>query len=277
MTEQLEKSGQNNKLSGLPVLIRGAGDIATGVGHRLFRSGFRLVMTEVSAPLAVRRTVSFCEAVHEGTKTVEGLTARLAQKVSDLKPIQDQGEIPVLVDPNLNCLAELKPVVIVDALLAKRNTGLRRDMARLTIGLGPGFVAPDDVHLAVETNRGHNLGRLIYLGSPEPDTGVPGDIAGQSAKRVLRASADGRFETSCRLGDLVEQGQEVATVAGIPVTSEIPGILRGLIRPGTMVKKGLKVGDVDPRAKVEYLNTISEKARAIGGAVLEGIMAEFNR
>jgi xanthine dehydrogenase accessory factor len=268
---------QKPGLRGLPVLIRGAGEMASGVAHRLFRAGFNAVMTEAASPLAVRRAVSFCEAVHEGFKTVEGVTARLVEDVENVPEIWRQGEIPVLVDPQMRCLADLKPPVVVDALLAKKNTGLRRDMALLTIGLGPGFLAPDEVHLAIETNRGHNLGRLIYQGSPEPNTGVPGDIAGQGLKRVLRAPADGRFETVCQLGDRVAKDQVVAMVAGLPVTSQLDGILRGLIRPGTLVHAGLKVGDVDPRGNIAHLNTISEKARAIGGAVLEGIMAAFNR
>jgi len=261
----------------LPVLIRGAGEMASGVAHCLFQAGFYVLMTEVPHPQAVRRAVSFCEAVHEGTKTVEGVTARLAEAPAGVPEILDRGEIPVLVDPQMKCLADFRPLVLVDALLAKRNTGLRRDMAPLTIGLGPGFSAPDEVHLAIETNRGHNLGRLIYQGSPEPNTGVPGDIAGQGLQRVLRAPADGLFEAACRLGDTVAKGQVVATVSGLPVTSQLAGVLRGLIRPGTLVSKGLKVGDVDPRGNVAYLDTISEKARAIGGAVLEGIMAAFNR
>jgi xanthine dehydrogenase accessory factor len=161
--------------------------------------------------------------------------------------------------------------------LAKRNTGLRRGMAPLTIGLGPGFKAPDEVDLAIETNRGHNLGRLIYDGEPAANTGVPGDIAGYTHQRVLRSPADGVFETKHTLGDAVKAGGTVAMVNGQAVIAKLDGVLRGLIRPGCQVHKGLKVGDVDPRGKIEYLDTISEKARAIGGSVLEGILARFNR
>lgn len=267
----------NPSLKGLKVLIRGAGEMATGVAHRLARAGFHLLLTETQHPLAVRRAVSFCEAVHDGAKTVEGLSARLIQKPEQAARLWDKGELPVLVDPEMSCLDQLKPWVIVDALLAKKNTGLRRGMAPLTIGLGPGFSAPDQVDLVIETNRGHNLGRLIYEGAPAANTGVPGDIAGYTHERVLRSPADGLFETQRQLGDAVAEDEVVAMVTGEPVSAQVGGVLRGLIRPGSQVRKGLKVGDVDPRGKIEYLDTISEKARAIGGSVLEGILARFNR
>ncbi len=261
----------------LLILIRGAGEMATGVAHRLARSGLRVLMTETARPLAVRRAVSFCEAVWDGTKTVEGLTARLIEDPAQAGRCWRAGELPVLVDPDTACRHALKPDAVVDALLAKRNTGLSRDMAPLTIGLGPGFSAPDMVHLVIETNRGHDLGRLIYQGAAQPNTGVPGDIGGYTHQRVLRAPADGEFITSHQLGDAVEQGQTVATVGGKPVPAQVGGVLRGLIRPGSPVRQGLKVGDVDPRGRLEYLNTISEKARSIGGSVLEGILAAYNR
>ena len=267
----------NPSLKGLKVLIRGAGEMATGVAHRLARAGFHLLLTETQHPLAVRRAVSFCEAVHDGAKSVEGLTARLIQEPEQAVRLWDKGELPVLVDPEMSCLDQLKPWAIVDALLAKKNTGLRRGMAPLTIGLGPGFSAPDQVDLVIETNRGHNLGRLLYEGAPAANTGVPGDIAGYTHERVLRSPADGQFETERQLGDAVAEGEVVAMVAGEPVSAQVGGVLRGLIRPGSQVRKGLKVGDVDPRGKIEYLDTISEKARAIGGSVLEGILARFNR
>ncbi|MEW5912217.1 MAG: selenium-dependent molybdenum cofactor biosynthesis protein YqeB [Thermodesulfobacteriota bacterium] len=259
------------------MLIRGAGEMATAVAHRLARAGFRVILTETQRPLAVRRAVSFCEAVYDGAKTVEGITARLIQEPGQAEALRRRGELPVLVDPEMSCLAVLRPAVIVDAILAKRNTGTRRGMAPLCIGLGPGFKAPQEVDLAIETNRGHNLGRLIYDGQPEANTGVPGNLAGYTHQRVLRAPADGVFETERDLGDAVQAGQTVALVNGRPVVAQLDGILRGLIRPGLRVSKGLKVGDVDPRGNVEYLDTISEKARAIGGSVLEGILARFNR
>jgi xanthine dehydrogenase accessory factor len=264
-------------LSQLRVLIRGAGEMASGVAHRLARAGFFVLMTEVANPLAVRRAVSFCEAVHDGVKTVENISARLVSTPSEVPSIWKRHELPVLVDPEMSCLEEIKPQVIVDALLAKRNMGLSRDLASLTIGLGPGFVAPEEATLVIETNRGHDLGRLIYEGRAEENTGVPGEIGGYSRQRLLRAPVQGLFETSRELGDVVIEGQVVARVGGHAVKTQIPGILRGLIRPGTNVTEGEKLGDVDPRGKIEYLYTISEKSRAIAGSVLEGIMAHFNR
>lgn len=263
-------------LQKLIVLIRGAGEMATGVAHRLHRSGLRVVMTEIGQPLAVRRAVSFCEAVHEGEKQVEGITARRVRTRTEIEMAWNERAVPVLVDPQLDLLGEIDPPVIVDALLAKRNTGLNRTMARLTIGLGPGFIAPDDVHVAVETHRGHDLGRLIYAGSPIPDTGVPGEMGGHTVERLLRSPADGIFKPLCNLGDSVQAGQPIAHVAGVSLAAPVHGVLRGLIRPDTVVTRGLKVGDVDPRGRVEYLNTISDKARAIGGSVLEAVMAAFN-
>ncbi|MCF8034740.1 MAG: EF2563 family selenium-dependent molybdenum hydroxylase system protein [Desulfarculaceae bacterium] len=261
----------------MPVLIRGAGEMATGVAFRLHRAGLRLALTEAPNPMAVRRAVSFCEAIHDGTKTVEGLTARRVAGPEDFDAVWAAGELPVLVDPDTSCRHAMKPVVIVDALLAKKNTGLAPDMAPLTIGLGPGFSAPQDAHLVIETNRGHNLGRLIYQGQAEPNTGQPGNIAGYTHQRVLRSPADGAFEALAELGQAVAQDETVARVAGQEIKVAVGGVLRGLIRPGTQVEKGWKVGDVDPRGQLEYLNTISEKARAIGGSVLEGILHQFNK
>ena len=264
-------------LSDLVILVRGAGDLATGVVHRLHQSGFKVIMTERPEPLAVRRAVSFCEAVWDGEKTVEGLTARLAESIDQAADMLNRRELPVLVDPELDCLAAIAPQVIVDACLAKRNTGLKKDMAPLTMGMGPGFKAPDEVHMAIETNRGHNLGRVYYQGEPAADTGAPGNILGFTKERVFRAPCDGKFVPSVALGDRVQKGETLAMVEGEPIIAQVGGVIRGMIRPEVMVTKGLKVGDVDPRDKVEHLNLISDKARALGGAVLEGIMHRFNK
>ena len=267
----------NSSLRGMKVLIRGAGEMASGVAYRLACSGFRVLMTEISTPLAVRRAVSYCEAVYDGSKIVEGRTARLIEHPEEAEDLWARTELPVLIDPHMTCRSALRPMVIVDALLAKRNTGLNKGMAPLTIGLGPGFHAPDEVDLAIETNRGHNLGRLISLGAPEPNTGVPGNIAGYTAQRVLRSPAAGVFETEMALGERVRAGQVVARVGGQAIEARLDGILRGLLRSGAVVAKGTKAGDVDPRGQIEYLHTISEKARAVGGSVLEGILGAFNR
>ncbi|MBU1740267.1 MAG: EF2563 family selenium-dependent molybdenum hydroxylase system protein [Proteobacteria bacterium] len=251
--------------------------MASAVAWRLVRSHFQVVMTEVPSPLAVRRRVSFCEAVHDGASRVEGLTGRLVDRPERAREVISAGEVPVLVDPELDCLGALRPDVLVEATLAKRNTGLTPDLAPLTIALGPGYDAGRDADLVIETNRGHHLGRIIDQGPAAPNTGVPGDIGGQSGKRVLRAPADGEFLTDLQLGALVRVGQEVATVGGRPVTSLLDGLLRGLIRPGTRVHEGLKVGDVDPRGDVSHLDTISDKARAVAGSVLEAVLRVYNR
>lgn len=270
------KTPRNDQgMTGVKVLLRGGGEMASGVAHCLALAGLRVLISELHTPLAVRREVSFCEAVFDGRKTVEGITAGRIEDVRQAGALWRRGEIPVLVDPAMECLDRLEPMVIVDALLAKRNTGLHRDMAPLTIGLGPGFNAPDDVHIALETKRGHDLGRLIYQGSPVPNTGVPGDTGGYTYQRVLRAPSDGIFETDHKLGDVVEEGQVVATVGGQGVVAGVGGVLRGLIRPGYPVHRGLKVGDVDPRGEMAYLFSIGEKPRTLGGAVLQAIMSHF--
>ncbi len=264
-------------LTDIIILIKGAGELASGVAWRLVRSHFQVVMTEVPRPLAVRRRVSFCEAVHDGTSGVEGLTGRLIDRPEQAREVIAAGEVPVLVDPDLDCLEALKPDVLVEATLSKHNTGLTRAMAPLTIALGPGYEAGRDAHLVIETNRGHHLGRIIDQGPAAANTGVPGDIAGQSARRVLRAPADGEFLTDLDLGAMVQAGQVVARVSGRPVTSLLDGLLRGLIRPGTRVQEGVKVGDVDPRGDMSHLDTISDKARSVAGGVLEAVLRVYNR
>ncbi|HSH69191.1 MAG TPA: selenium-dependent molybdenum cofactor biosynthesis protein YqeB [Deferrisomatales bacterium] len=266
----------HSSLTDLKVLIRGGGEMASGIAHRLFRSHLRVAITEVSAPLAVRRAVSFCEAVWDGVCTVEELTGRRVEAPAEFDPVSDRGEIPVLVDPELGCLGSWRPHVLIDATVAKRNLGTHRDMAELVIGFGPGFTAGADVDLVVETNRGHDLGRLIFAGAAEPNTGVPGTTAGYTVERVLRAPAAGVFEAAAEIGDLVEPGQVVARVGGDAVTVQIPGVLRGLLRSGVPVKPGLKAGDVDPRGERRTCFTISEKARALGGSALEAILMRCN-
>jgi xanthine dehydrogenase accessory factor len=251
--------------------------MASATAWRLHQAHLKVVMTEREKPIAVRRQVSFCEAVHDGSAAVEGVIARCISDPTLIFEIHAAGEIPVLIDSNLTCLRILQPDVLVEATLSKRNVGISRELAPLVIAMGPGFTAGRDVDMVIETNRGHNLGRIINEGPAEPNTGIPGNIGGQTAQRVLRAPADGEFLTDLNLGETVTVGQTIATVAGVPVISQIGGVVRGLIRPGSRVRNGLKVGDVDPRGDVSYLNTISEKARAVAGAVLEAIMRVYNR
>ena len=264
-------------LSSLTVLIRGAGEMASGVAWRLFQSHFQILLTEIPQPLAVRRGVSFCEAVYEGRQSVEGVEAILIHQPEESAAVWRSNRIPLLVDPDLSQALRLKPEVLVDAILAKKNLGTRITDAAWVIGLGPGFRAGIDAHLVVETQRGHNLGRLYNEGEAEPNTGIPGTIGGFSGERVLRAPGVGTLRSLKAIGDGVAAGEVVAEVDGIPVSARIQGVLRGMIRDGTTVVAGIKIGDVDPRENPLYCRTISEKARAIAGAVLEGILRRFNQ
>ncbi len=264
-------------LGHLTILVRGAGEMATGIAWRLYRSGFRkLLMTEIAQPLAVRRSVCFSEAVWAGEHAVEGITARRIDALVKAETAWQDAAIPVLVDADCRTAPILKPDVLVDAILAKRNLGTHIDDAPLVIGLGPGFRAGFDVHCVVETNRGHHLGRVLTEGSAAPDTGIPGEIGGHTVRRVLRAPTGGLFAARLAIGETVIEGDLVGDVAGQAVHAILAGVLRGLIRSGTQVTSGLKIGDIDPRGDPSYCLTISEKARAIAGAVLEAILMKYN-
>ncbi len=265
-------------IDNLTVLIKGAGEMASGVAFRLSKSNFKKIfMTETSQPQAVRREVSFCEAIYDREKTVEGITARLIESFDQIQEVWGQGQIPIMIDPEAKVINFLRPDVVVDAILAKKNLGTKITDASLVIGLGPGFYAGKDVHLVIETNRGHNLGRVISEGEAEKNTGIPGVIAGYGAERVFRGPREGRFTVLKDIGDYVEAGEVVATVDGLPVKAQINGIIRGMLRDGTDVWKGMKVGDIDPRGIKEFCYTISDKTRALGGGVLEGILSHYNR
>jgi xanthine dehydrogenase accessory factor len=251
--------------------------MASGVAWRLYMANLKkILMLETADPLAVRRKVSFCEAVHDVSQTVEGVEAVLANQIEDIHTAWGQGRIAVAVDPSWQLLEKISPQVVVDAILAKKNLGTRMKEAELVIGLGPGFSAGDDVHMVIETNRGHDLGRIITSGSAEANTGLPGAIAGYTVERVLRAPTAGHFKTSRSIGDFVKADEIIGTVAGQKVTSRLDGILRGLIRSDTTVPRGFKIGDVDPRGRRQSCKTISEKARSIGGSVLEAVLRVFN-
>lgn len=252
------------------VVVRGAGDLATGVILRLVHSGFRVVALEVAAPSAIRRTVSLCEAVYDGTACVEGLEAFRCD--GPPPPGTHRDPVPVVVDPEGRLLAHLRPAAVVDAILAKQNLGTRRDMAPVVVGLGPGFTAGADVHAVVETQRGHDLGRVILDGPAQPNSGVPGLIGGHGADRVLRAPAAGPVEAHAAIGDTLKAGDPVCSVRGQRVLAPFDGVLRGLIRPGFPAWEGLKVADVDPRGNPAHCFTVSDKARAIGGGVLEALL-----
>ena len=250
------------------VILRGGGDLATGVAIRLHRSGLKVIIAELARPLAVRRTVCFCEAVYEGTWTVEGVTATRVDSLQEATALADCGGVPVLVAPSMVSLFARSLDVVVDARLTKHTADADMSSAPLVIGLGPGFIAGTHCHAVVETKRGHTLGRVYWSGSALPDTQTPeGD-----PRRVLRAPADGPLVTRAEIGDTVQAGQVIAEVGAHAITSPFAGVLRGLIRPGAIVSRGLKVGDVDPSGVREDCFLVSEKALAIGGGVLEAIL-----
>ena len=254
------------------VLIRGAGDIATGIALRLYRSGLRVVMTDLPRPTAIRRTVCFSQAIVLGETTVEGVRAVRADTASQALERLAEGAVPVLPDPALTCLTSLRPDALVDAILAKKNLGTRITDAPVVVGVGPGFTAGTDCHAVVETMRGHTLGRVIYDGAALPNTNIPGLIGGYAGERVLRAPADGVFHQILNIGDEVKAGDIAGEVDGQPMRCTIGGVLRGLLADGTPVHKGMKSGDVDPRCRPEYCATASDKALAVGGGVLEAIL-----
>ena len=254
------------------VMIRGGGDIATGIALRLWRSGMDVCICEIPAPTAIRRTVCFSEAVRLGETAVEGVAARLCE-MEEIPDLLDQRVIPVLIDPAGDAIPVLAPDAVVDAILAKRNLGTTLDMAPVVIGVGPGFTAGVDCHAAVETMRGHYLGRVLYEGSPLPDTAVPGLIGGYAGERVLRAPAGGTFHGAKQIGDQVKAGDIAGYVDGVPVICTIDGVLRGLLADGVAVYQGMKSGDIDPRCAADHCLCASDKALAVGGGVLEAILA----
>ena len=259
------------------ILIRGAGDIASGIALRLCRSGFSVVMTDIEKPTAIRRTVAFSEAIVHGETRVEEITARRAKDGNEAKALLRQGILPVLVDPEGRCIPELKPDAVVDGILAKRNLGTSITDAPIVIGVGPGFTAGVDCHAVVETMRGHTLGRTYYEGSALPNTGIPGLIGGFSGERVLRAPADGIFRALAAIGDQVQEGDVAGEVDGQPMLCTLTGVLRGILADGTVVYRGMKAGDIDPRCKVDHCYTVSDKALSVGGGVLEAILSLSNR
>lgn len=263
-------------LANLKVYIRGGGELASAVACRLYKSNFKVLLTETANPQAVRRRISFCEAVHHGSMEVEGVTAKLVSSPDEITDTWREGVIPLIIDPQTAIKDVIKPDVLIDAIIAKKNTGVKITDAPLVIGLGIGFYAGRDVHVVIETNRGHNLGRIIINGEAEVDTGAPGVIGGYSLERVFRAPQDGQFKTDKEIGESVKAGDTVAMVGDKPVKVEIGGIIRGLLADGTMVHRGMKAGDIDPRGKKEYCYTITDKGRTISGGVVEAILSSFN-
>jgi xanthine dehydrogenase accessory factor len=258
------------------VLLRGGGDLGTGVALRLHRAGWRVLVTELPQPLVIRRTVAFAAAIYEGSIEVEGAIGERIAGAAEADRVWAADRIPVLIDPAGAAAVSLRPIAVIDAIMAKRNTGTRLADAPIVIALGPGFTAGIDCHAVIETQRGHHLGRVYYRGAAQPDSGTPGDVGGQAARRVLRAPVDGTFRALRQIGDRVAAGEAIGqvltTAAAWAVTAQIDGVLRGILHDGLPVSAGLKVADVDPRGVVENCFTISDKAWAMGGAVLEAVM-----
>lgn len=266
------------------VLIRGGGDLASGVALRLHRVGMRVVITELAQPLVIRRLVSFAEAIYQGQAQVEEVTSRRAENVSDLKKALNDGVIPVLVDPEctiINHIAEvgdqMKISILVDGRMTKRPPNMGIDAAPLVVGLGPGFVAGENCHAVIETNRGHFLGRVIWKGSPLVDTGVPEGFGGEFQDRVLRSPGEGIFQPYREICDRLNPGDLIAEVEGHPITAPFKGVLRGLLHSGLTVQQGSKVGDLDPRDDPRYCRSVSDKSLAISGGVLEAILVYKNQ
>jgi selenium-dependent molybdenum hydroxylase system protein, yqeB family len=269
------------------IICRGAGDLATGIIHRLHRAGFKVLALETKKPAAIRRQVSFCEAVYDKEITIEGVKARLITSLDEMDEVIKHGVVPVIVDPKGESIAKLRPDIVVDAIIAKKNFGTFMDMAPLVIGVGPGFTAGEDVDIVVETMRGHNLARIIDKGQALVNTGIPGNIGGYTSERVIHAEAYGFIKNICHIGDVVKKGDEIARIyekydnntseSGfqgeyVPVNSTISGIIRGIIRDGFEVTEGFKIADIDPReGELKNCFTISDKSRSIGGSVLEAV------
>lgn len=259
------------------VLIKGAGDLATGIAYRLKKSGFDIVMTEINNPTTVRRTVAFSQAVFDNEIEIEGIKGIKVNNIDEIYIEISKGNIPIIIDEKANIIKELNPNVVVDAIIAKKNLGTSINDAPIVIGVGPGFEAKKDCHLVVETKRGHYLGKVIEEGSAIPNTGIPGDIGGYTKERIIRASGEGKIKPVARIGDYVKKGDVVAYIDGVEVLAEIDGIIRGMLQEGIEVFKGMKSGDIDPRCEKNHCFTISDKARSIGGGVLEGILYMNNK
>lgn len=256
------------------VLVRGGGDLASGVILRLFRMGLQVVVTELAQPLAVRRLVSFCEAVYSGEITIEGVTGRLAASPLEAVRLVDEGIVPVMVDPGAGSRFEIQPLILIDARMTKQAPDMDMSAAPLVIGLGPGFEAGRNCHAVIETRRGPYLGRVIWSGQADADTGLPEVVISHREDRVLRAARAGVFTASVSLGDIVEQDQEIACIDGEPIRARFRGVVRGLIESGIIVTPGLKVGDIDPRSDPRLARLVSDKSLAVAGGVMEAVLSQ---
>ncbi|GAP18069.1 selenium-dependent molybdenum cofactor biosynthesis protein YqeB [Levilinea saccharolytica] len=257
----------------IKVLIRGGGDLASGIALRLYRAGARVLVTELSAPVMVRRLVSFGQAVYQKNIDVEGVSGQLIHAVDEAEVVHQQGDVAVLVDPDLTCLSAYQPDVLVDCRMLKRPPETGLDAAALVIGIGPGFTAGQDCHAVVETNRGHCMGRVYWQGQAQNDTRIPEAVLNHEADRVLRSPADGEIEVIPAIGSVIQKGELIARVAGHEVTAPWFGVLRGILMSGLPVEAGMKIGDLDPRGEPRYCYMVSDKSLAVGGGVLEAILS----
>ncbi len=255
----------------MKVLIKGAGDLATGIAYEFWLAGHEILMTDIEVPLTVRRMVAFSRAVYEGEAQVEKAKGILVRNLEEALTVISKGHIAVIVDEKAKIRKEYRPDLLIDGIMAKQNTGTCKNDAPLVIGIGPGFTAGTDCHYVIETQRGPSLGNVICEGSAIPNTGIPGEIAGYTIERLIKASASGTMEPAAQIGDLVKKGQVVAVTGGIPVYAQMSGIVRGMLQEGVQVEKGLKIGDIDARENQEYCYTISDKARKIGRGALEAV------
>jgi xanthine dehydrogenase accessory factor len=255
------------------VIVRGGGDLASGTIQKLYRSGFKVLVLEVSKPTSIRRDVSFSEVVYKGEVEIEGIRAIHVSSLSEIENAWSNKKIPVIIDEDGTYIEKIRPKIVVDAIIAKKNMGTTRSMADITIALGPGFIAGEDVDVVIETSRGHNLGRLIFNGQAAENTGVPGSIMGFSKERVIYSPCEGVMKNIIDIGHIVEKDEVIAYIGNTPVKATISGVLRGILRDGSTVTKGFKIADIDPRM-AEKVNccTISDKARSIAGGVLEAIL-----
>jgi len=268
--------GMGKELTKLVVLIRGGGEVASGVAHRLALAQLRVCLTEIPNPQAVSRGVAFSEAIYDGKKEIEGVVARHVTSAPGITKAWQEGEIPIIIDPQASIKSTLNPEVLVDAIMAKRNLGTRLTDAPLVIGLGSGFSAGKDVHMVVETNNSQSLGRVILKGGAEKDSGAPIAIDGLTFERVLHSPKDGLFETDKKIGDTAIAGEEIAAVAGQPLKAEIGGVIRALLRRGAKVAKGTKLGEIDPSGNKDAGFTIRDRIRAIAEGVLAAIRMRYN-
>ncbi|MDQ0149428.1 selenium-dependent molybdenum cofactor biosynthesis protein YqeB [Eubacterium multiforme] len=260
------------------IVVRGAGDIATGAIQKLYRSGFKVVAIEIKKPSSIRRKVCLSEAIYEKEFKVEDVTAKRADSYDEIFQILDEDKVCILNDEKGDIISKIKPMAVVDATLCKKNIGTNRSMADITVALGPGYIAGKDVDIVIETNRGHDLGRIIFNGPAQKNTGIPGIIQGYGKERVVYSEYDGNLEIIKDIGSIVEKGENICKVSGNYIKATLTGVIRGMIRNGYYVKKGLKIADIDPRIEQKRnCDLISDKARCIGGATLESILILKNR